>query len=119
MKIIATITFSLSLLLISPVSIAGPGHEHDSHGGHAQGPISDDKVSAKAKNRVQHLIESGKIAKSWEGLSATQAVQKTYSKGPEWVVTFDNKNISDLSKQTLFLFYTLDGHYIAANFTGN
>ena len=119
MKIIAVATLSLSLLAISPISIAGPGHEHDSHGGHHHGPISSERVSTKAEKRVEHLVESGKIPISWKNLSAATIGQKTYAKGPEWVITFKNPVIEDTSKQTLYLFYTLDGHYIAANYTGN
>lgn len=31
---------------------------------------------------------------------------------------FDNSVAPDKTKQTLYLFRTLDGHYMAANFTG-
>lgn len=119
MKIITVVTLSLSLLAISPLTTAGPGHEHDSHGGHDHGPISSERVSIKAKQRVEHLIASGKIAPSWKNLSVATIEQKTYANGPEWIITFKNPRLKDANKQTLFLFFTLDGRYIAANYTGN
>ena len=38
--------------------------------------------------------------------------------GKEWVVEFANGTAPDKTKQTPYLFYTLDGYYVAANFTG-
>ena len=49
---------------------------------------------------------------------ALGANQKTFSNEVEWVVTFKNDKVSDATKQTLYLFFTLDGSYIATNFTG-
>ncbi len=36
----------------------------------------------------------------------------------EWKLTFKNPNASDANKKNLYLFYTLPGNFIAANFTG-
>jgi len=112
----AALLFSMCLYG-SPV-FAGVGHEHGHDGSHSHGPISSEKAEAKATKKVKNLAESGKIDKSWVNVKAVSVEQKVYSKGPEWVVTFKNDKISDVSKQTLYLFYMLDGHYIAANYTG-
>ena len=107
------------MLFICPPLVAGPGHEHGPGGGHSHGPISAEAASKKAKKRIKQFISAGKIDASWANVKVASAKQKTYSKGPEWVVTFKNEKITDAKKQTLYFFYTLDGHYIAANFTGN
>ena len=102
-------------LFWAPSVVAGPGHDHS----HSHGPVSSEEASKKALKKLKQLVSAGKIDSSWGSVSPTSVEQKTYSKGPEWVVTFKNNQVSDASKQTLYLFYTLDGRYLAANYTGN
>jgi len=116
MRIISTALFVSALLITSPV-MAGSGHDHG-NGGHSHGPISSEGVIKKATKQVKALAERGKLDKSWVGIAAEGASQKTYSNETEWVVTFRNNKVSDPEKQTLYLFFTLDGSYIATNFTG-
>lgn len=116
MRNISTALFVSSLLFASPV-MAGTGHDHD-NGGHSHGPISSEGVIKKATGKVKSLIESGKLDKSWADSKTIGASQKTFSNETEWVVTFKNDKASDATKQTLYLFFTLDGGYIATNFTG-
>ncbi len=105
----------ISCGLFSAAALAGPGHE----GGHSHGPVTGDVASEKAMQKVEKLTKSEKIDASWAGLKPVSVEQKTYSQGPEWVVTFKNNKVTDASKQMLYLFFSLDGHYIAANYTGN
>ncbi len=118
MKTLITTLFLTSLLFGVPV-MAGSGHDHDANGGHAHGPISSDTAVNKASKKLNQLAEAGKIDASWSGVKSASVEQKTYSKGPEWVVTYKNDKVSDAAKQTIYLFFSLDGHYIAANYTGN
>jgi len=105
-----------SLTFVAPV-IAGAGHSHD--GGHSHGPISSEDAAKMAAIRVSKLASAGKIPASWTGIKANSVVKKQYSKGPEWVVTLKNQKVSDVKKQTLYMFFTLDGVYIATNYSGN
>lgn len=116
MRNVSTVLLVSSLLFTSPV-MAGAGHDHGS-GGHSHGPVSSEAVIMKATEKVKSLAESGKIDKSWAGIKAVGATQKTFANESEWVVTFKNEKLSDVTKQTLYLFFTLDGMYIATNFTG-
>lgn len=111
-----TVMFAFCFGLFAGPVTAGPGHDHDH--GHSHGPVSEDVVSGKAMKKVDRLAKAGKIDASWPGIKPASVEQKTYANGPEWVVTFKNKKVSDASKQTLYMFYSLDGHYIAANYTG-
>jgi len=113
MRNLAT-TLLLSFLLSAAPVLAGSGHDH----GHSHGPISSKEAIIKATKKVQELAEAGKVDSSWSKTNAASAEQKEYAKGPEWVVTFKNNKASDSSKQTLYLFFTLDGNYIAGNYTG-
>lgn len=116
MRNISTVLLVSSLLFISPV-MAGSGHDHAS-GSHSHGPVSSEVVVKKAGDKVKSLAESGKIDQSWADTKAVGASQKTLGNESEWVVTFNNAKVSDPAKQTLYLFFSLDGIYIASNFTG-
>ena len=108
----------LSSLVAASPAMAGAGHEHGPGGSHSHGPISNEAVIQKATKQVQSLVERGKLDKSWVGIKATGATQKEFAKGPEWVVSFQNKQVSEAAKQNLYMFFTLEGSYIATNYTG-
>ncbi len=113
MKYLAT-TLLLSFVLFATPVMAGSGHDP----GHSHEPISSKEAINKATKKVHQLAKAGKIDSSWSKINAASAEQKEYSKVLEWVVTFKNDKVSDSSKQTLYLFFSLDGNYIAANYTG-
>ena len=99
---------------------AGGGHSHDKDGGHghSSGPISESQAKTKATRTMNNLASRGVINKSWTSSKLVKAEKKSFSKGPEWIVSFKNESVKDKAKQTLYIFYSLDGHYIAANYTG-
>lgn len=112
--LVTTLIFCIALL-ISPAN-AGPGHEHEH--GHSHGPISEHSAIDKANKRLAKLVETNKVDTSWSNVEPHSIEQKSFAKGPEWVISFQNPQLEDTSKQTLFLFFSLDGHYIGANYTG-
>ena len=118
MKKLTTIYILLAALTFIVPAHADSGHSHDKDGGHSHGPINSDGAKTKAKGMLLGLVKKGVINKSWQGINPVKAEKKTFSKEPEWVVSFKNNKIQDQSKQTLYIFYTLDGQYIAANYTG-
>jgi len=111
----------ISLGLTNNPAFAGSGHEHGPGGSHKPhgGPVDEATVIKRATKVKNNLAIKGTIPKSWATKSHTGIEKKTYAKGPEWVVTFNNKEVKDKKKQTLYIFYSVDGHYIAANYTGN
>ena len=111
-----------TFVLISPV-YAGTGHAHDKDGGHSNhghghGPIDAEKAKAKATKTMISLAKRGVIDQSWTSTQPIKVEKKTFAKGEEWVVSFNNDQLKEKAKQTLYIFYSLDGHYIAANYTG-
>ncbi len=121
MKNLITAIFLSSLMFGTPV-IAGSGHDHDEDGGHshshAHESISGDEAAVKASKKIEQLIKKGKLDASWAGLKAASVEKKSYAKGPEWLIIFKNDKVTDMKKRTLYLFFSMDGHYIAANYTG-
>jgi len=109
MRNISTVLLVSSLFFVSPVIV----HAHGS-GGQSHGPISRSEVIKKSTEKVKSLTESDKLDKSWAGADAYDAS----TKGDEWVVTYKNDKESDSAKRTLYVFFSLDGVYIATNFTG-
>lgn len=109
------VLFSLSTSLV----FAGPGSGDHSHGHAPSEPISKIKAGEKAAEFVKNFSKKGKLEKSWAMLQAASIEQKTFKKGPEWVVTFNNPKVENKDKQTLYVFLSLSGKFLGANFTGN
>lgn len=123
MKNLTTISIFLVAFVLSAPVHAGAGHAHDKDGGHSNhghshGPINAEKAKAKANRTILSMAKRGVIDKTWTSTKPVKAEKKTFAKGEEWVVSFKNVNIKDKLKQTLYIFFSLDGHYIAANYTG-
>ena len=96
--------------MVSATAFAGPGHAH--------APITQQAATEMAVKKRDQLVNTGKLDKSWSGVAVSAVEQKTYAKGPEWVITFRNNTIADQTQRTLYMFYALDGHYLASNFSG-
>lgn len=118
MKHLTIISLLLAVLGFTTPAYAGLGHSHDKDGGHSHGPVTESTAIARATKTMQNLVERGIIDKSWESVKAAKAEKKSFAKGPEWVISFTNNKIKDATKQTLYIFYTLNGQYIAANYSG-
>ena len=117
MKTLLTTLVLSSLLFCSPVMVmAGSGHDH----GHSHAPALVDQVTAEknADEVIASLVERDKIDKSWLILKASSIEKKEFNGRSEWVVTFNNETIADIDKQTLYVFLTPGGEYVAANYTG-
>ncbi len=111
---VQAIIFSLMLGLFPLIAIAGAGHNHS----HSHNPVSQSQAEEIAIKSVSKLLEKGKIDSSWKSIKVTHTKKENFGGNMEWVVTFKNENISDPAKQTLYVFLTLGGEYLGANYTG-
>ncbi|MDH5391688.1 MAG: DUF6488 family protein [Gammaproteobacteria bacterium] len=104
----------------SLAAVAGSGHDHASDHGHSHSHLPVDSVAAKANATkiLAALVKRNVVDKSWAAVKATSVEQKEIKGNPEWVVIFDNAGLADKSKRKLYLFLTLGGDYIAANYSG-
>ena len=107
------------ILSVSALSVmAGSGHDHDHGHSHSYTPVSQEKASANATKIVAALVNRNKLDKSWVSIAASSVDKITIQDNPEWVVVFVNDKIADTEKRKLYVFLTLGGDYIAANYTG-
>ena len=111
---IQAILLSLVLSFFSAATLAGGEHGD----GHSHDPVTQLQAEEAAIKNVARLVKKGKIDKSWQTIGVAKSEKKKFGKNMEWVVSFNNKNISDPEKQTLYIFLSLTGNYIAANYTG-
>lgn len=116
---IKTVIFTLALLLSPLTALAGGGHDHG-HGHSHDKPaeITQSEAVTIATKRVIILAYQGKIVDTWKVVESAKSEKKMYHGKAEWVVTYKNSQISDPAKNTLYIFLSSTGSYIAANFTG-
>ena len=85
---------------------------------HGSKAASQETVAGCAVKRQQSLISSGKIGKSWQAIKPASFEQVEGQRGKEWMVTFKDPAAADKGKETLYMYFTAQGNFIAANFTG-
>jgi hypothetical protein len=111
---ISASTLAFSLFAASPV-FASEGSSCHFHGNK---PASEAVVADCASKYKASLVKAGKLDASWQGVKLDKAVLVDGQKGKEWKVTFKNPAVADAGKQTLYLFFSQPGNFIAANHTG-
>lgn len=112
--LISTSTLAISLFAASPVFAAEGSSCHF----HGNKPASAAVVTDCANQRKASLVKAGKIDASWQAVKLDKAELVDGQKGKEWKVTFKNPAVTDASKQTLYMFFSQPGNFIAANHTG-
>ena len=106
--------FILGLLPIT--AMAGSGHDHGHSNSNA--PVNQATATTTAATIVAGFIKGKKLDESWAPIKAVSVEKKEYNGRSEWVISFVNDKITDPDKRTLYVFLTLTGDYIAANYTG-
>ena len=102
-------------LFASPTAFAGVGGSCHFHG---NAPVKETVLTGCAAEHKDALAASGKIDASWKAVKLDKAETVEGKSMKEWKFTFKNPTEKDASKQTLYMFYTLTGNLIGANFTG-
>jgi hypothetical protein len=64
------------------------------------------------------LASAGKIEASWKAVTHEKVEQVQVKKGQEWKVTYRHPTAAEKDKQVLYVFLSLPGNVLAANFTG-
>lgn len=110
MRIFKYLSMTLLLALFSAQSMGGSGHSHE--------PVSQKRAEEIASRIVVSMVNQGVIEKSWKDETVEKSERKAFAGRPEWVISFVNPDVADQSKQTLYVFLTLSGEYLAANYSG-
>ena len=111
-----TLLLSFTLSLFSMLAVAGGGHNHGH--GHSHAPVNQATANSKATKILKSFVKQKTIDKSWGSASVSSFEKKSFNGKQEWVVSFMNGKIADAKKRKLYIFLTLSGDYIAANYTG-
>jgi Family of unknown function (DUF6488) len=113
-------TFIATLILAATFGIASPALAGEGGSCHFHGskPAAEGTVGGCAADRKAALIKAGKLEASWQSVQASTVEAVETQKGKEWKVTFKNPAAADKTKDTLYMFFTVPGNFIAANFTG-
>lgn len=113
-----TLLLSLSLSLCSATAAAGSNHDHDHGHSHSHAPVNQVTATTNATEIVAALVKRNKLDESWASIMPSSVEKKVFKGDLEWVAVFVNDKITDTDKRKLYVFLTLGGDYIAANFTG-
>lgn len=113
-KLITIAAFTFFGLTGTSAFAAGAGNCHF----HGHAPIKETVIVGCANERKDALADSGKIDAAWKVVKLDKAEKVEGQSMKEWKLTFKNPAEKDATKQTLYMFYTLTGNFIAANFTG-
>ncbi|CAA7624401.1 DUF6488 family protein [Magnetospirillum sp. UT-4] len=108
----AALAVSLALaLLAAPPAAAHPG-------GHVGDPVGREVVVPAAMDVKTRLVQEGKIDFTWAMVEPAKADQIDNNGEKEWLVLFHNPAVADPAKRILYIFFTIEGMYLAANYTG-
>ena len=109
---IATLLLSVSL---APAAFAGGDGKCHFHG---STPAKESVVVGCANSYKEALVGKGNLDTSWKNATLDKAEVVAGKDKKEWKLSFKNAAEKDASKQTLYIFYTLTGNFIGANFSG-
>lgn len=104
---------AVALLFTLRPAIAGPGHDH-SH----DHEISEARAVTVAREAVTNLVKKSKLDSTWNEAAHVSVDRKAFGDSAEWVVSLRNTSSADKTKHNLYVFISLKGKYLAANFTG-
>ena len=88
---------------------------------HGDKPADEPTVRSCAVKRLGKLIEAKKVGQEWKSIKSEQISFEVVDgkKGKEWRASVTNAQITaDGQPKTLYMFFTHQGNFIEANFTG-
>lgn len=115
MKKLFTIATLVATLNFAPAAFAG---EDSSCHFHGSKPAAESTVVGCANQRRDALVKSGKLSPAWKAIKHDQLALVDGQKGKEWKISFKNAAAQDKTKETLYMFFTQAGNFIAANHSG-
>ncbi len=110
------VALTMGALSSSPLLASGDGECHF----HGNKPAVESAVLTCAEMHKGRLIKKGTIESTWTTVKH-DSIQQVDVKGgkKEWKVMFKDASAKDKAKETLYMFFSLPGNFLASNFTGN
>lgn len=105
----------ITTLLAAPAAFANAGGSCHFHG---NAPAKEAVVVGCAKTQISELVAKEKVEMSWKSATLDKAETVEGKSRKEWKLTFKNPAALDANKKALYMFFTLNGNFIATNFTG-
>lgn len=118
MKNLTTLAVTLAALVYPTASTTAWAGEGGSCHFHGSKPATQAIVLDCANKRKDALLSKGKLEPTWQAVKHDKAEVVEGKNGKEWKVIYKNAAAKDKEQQALFMFFTLPGNFIAANFTG-
>ncbi len=118
MKKFITLTSFVTTLVCAMAPVAAMAGADSSCHFHGNNPAAESVVLDCADKRKTVLLSNGKLAPTWQGIKHDKAELIDGKNGKEWKITYKNAESKDKDQQTLFMFFTPSGNFVAANFTG-
>ncbi|MCW5645183.1 MAG: hypothetical protein KIT63_24035 [Rhodoferax sp.] len=112
--VLATTAIVMSTWVAQPAIAAEGGSCHF----HGSKPAAEATVLGCAQQRKEFLVKTGKLDATWMAIKHDKIEAVEGKKGKEWKVSFKDPAAKDKSKETLYVFFTVTGNFIAANYTG-
>jgi Family of unknown function (DUF6488) len=112
------LTVIIAAILVGVAPINAWADKGDSCHFHGSKPAAETIVIGCADARRDTLVKSGKLHASWSTVKHEKLEQIDGKKGREWKVSYKNAAAPDKEKQSLFMFFTLPGNFLAANHSG-
>ncbi len=111
--VVAALT--LGALSSSPLLASGDGECHF----HGNKPAVEATVLTCAEMHKGRLIKKGTIDATWATIKH-ETIQQVENKSgkTEWKVAFKDAFAKDKTKESLYMFFSLPGNFLASNFTG-
>ncbi|MFA6195457.1 MAG: DUF6488 family protein [Sulfurimonas sp.] len=102
--------------------VAGLAHGGASSGGHSHNApkeiLVEDRIIEVSQKYIEELVKNQKIDSSWKNNTFMSAKKQKFNDNLEWIIKFQNLNVKDSAKQSLFIFVDLYGTVNAANYSG-
>ncbi len=110
------IALASGVMATSPLLASGDGECHF----HGNKPATEATVLTCAEMHKSRLIKKGTIEATWATIKH-DSIQQVDVKGgkKEWKVAFKDATAKDKAKETLYMFFSIPGNFLASNFTGN
>lgn len=110
----------LATLVASPLAFASGNHYHPKQIMKCASArdCKESEVKAILPTALDTLIKAKEVREAWKQVPLEKIEKRQFKKGPEWVAIFFDKNQTDIARQRLYVFITLDGWLNGANNSG-